>query len=105
MEKETKKTKKVEVKKEKSTKILGSRITEKAARASEKNMYTFNVASSANKTEIKKEIEKLYKVKPVSVNITIIADKMKSRRGKLSVKRGGKKAVVHLKKGDKIILA
>ena len=37
--------------------IIAPVITEKSAAAAEKNVYTFKVASDANKTEIKKAIE------------------------------------------------
>jgi ribosomal protein L23 len=37
--------------------------------------------------------------------MTQIADKTVTRKGKKGVKQGGKKAVVHLKKGDKITFA
>ena len=82
--------------------IKKPRITEKAAHNAEANVYTFEVAQSANKTEIKKAILELYKVKPVKVNILQIPRKEIFSRGKAGVKSGGKKALVYLKKGDKI---
>ncbi len=82
--------------------IKGLRITEKSSLAADKGRYTFNVDPSANKSEIKKAIKLLYKVEPIKVTITQIAKKIVVRRGKTGVKPGGKKAVVHLKKGDKI---
>lgn len=104
--KETKDDAKVEVKKEKSHPlVIGPRVTEKSAINAEKGVYTFNVTSNANKDELKKAINFLYGVKPVSISITKIADKKITRRGIVSIKRGGKKAVVYLKKGDKIIFA
>ncbi len=54
--------------------------------------------------EQKKEIEKLYKVKPVKVNVLRIPRKNTSLRGKPSTHGGGRKAVVYLKEGDKIEL-
>jgi len=106
----TKKNKEVkEVVDEKKAKthkmILGPRITEKSAFAAEKGIYTFNVPNEANKNEIKKAIKFLYNVSPVKVAITQIADKKVTRKGNISIKHGGKKAVVHLKKGDKITFA
>ena len=105
----TKTKKKVEEKKDANVKnhplILSPRITEKSAISAEKGVYTFNVSSSANKNEIKKAINLLYGVKPVRISMTQIADKKVVRRGIESTKRGGKKAVVHLKKGDKITFA
>lgn len=85
--------------------IKSPRVTEKTALDAERGVYTFNVAINANKNEIKKAINFLYKVVPVKVSITQIADKTVTRRGIVSTKQGGKKAVVYLKKGDKIIFA
>lgn len=83
--------------------IKKPRITEKAATSAEaNNVYTFEVAQSANKTELKKAIFVLYKVKPVKINILTIPRKEIMSKGKAGVKSGGKKALVYLKKGDKI---
>lgn len=105
----TKKNKKEEVvdnKKEKTHPlIINPRITEKSAISAEKGVYTFNVLSEANKNEIKKAIKFIYGVTPARVSITQIADKTVTRRGIESTKQGGKKAVVYLKKGDKITFA
>ena len=85
--------------------IQNPRMTEKSAISAEKGVYTFNVDDNANKNEIKKAIKFIYGVTPVRVSITKIADKKVTRRGLESIKKGGKKAVVHLKKGDKITFA
>ena len=82
--------------------IKNPRITEKASSVLENNVYTFDVSDSANKTEIKKAIFALYKVKPVKVNILAIPRKQILTRGKEGMKGGGKKALVYLKKEDKI---
>jgi large subunit ribosomal protein L23 len=90
-------------KKEKTHPLIKSpRVTEKSAILAEKGVYTFNVAQNANKNELKKAIKFVYGVTPVNISITQIAKKTVTRRGITSVKQGGKKAVVHLKKGDKI---
>ena len=68
----------------------------------EQGVYTFDVSPFANKTEIKKEIFKLYKVKPVKVNILPVSYKQSSFKGKAGVRGGGRKALVYLKEGDKI---
>lgn len=82
--------------------IKNPRITEKASFNAEQNVYTFDVTEGANKTEIKKAIFSLYKVKPVKVNILRVQDKQVFSKGKKGVKNGGKKALVYLKKEDKI---
>ncbi len=82
--------------------IKNPRITEKASLSAEQNVYTFDIASSANKTEIKKAIFTLYKVKPVKVNVLTIPKKNIMSKGKAGTRGGGRKALVYLKKGDKI---
>jgi large subunit ribosomal protein L23 len=82
--------------------IKNPRITEKASDASAQNVYTFNVAVSANKKEIKKAIFSLYKVKPVKVNVLTVPHKSIMSKGKEGTRGGGKKAIVYLKKEDKI---
>jgi large subunit ribosomal protein L23 len=82
--------------------IKNGRVTEKASLASEANVYTFNVAPGANKTEIKKAVWALYKVKPLKVNILSVPRKQVFSRGKMGSKGGGRKALVYLKAGDKI---
>jgi len=87
-----------------SKKIIISkpRVTEKTAGLSAKNIYTFNVTADANKSEIKKEIQRLYKVVPIKVNIAKTAPKKVFVRGRAGEKKGAKKAYVYLKDGDKI---
>ena len=82
--------------------IKNPRITEKASFGAEQNVYTFDVVKGANKMEIKKAIFALYKVKPVQVNVLSVPKKNIMSRGRMSVKGGGRKAIVYLKKGDKI---
>ena len=82
--------------------IKNPRVTEKASFAQEQNVYTFDVSAGANKTEIKKAIFALYKVKPIRVNVLSVQKKHIFSRGKLGTKGGGRKALVYLKKGDKI---
>ena len=82
--------------------IKNPRITEKGSYASEQNIYTFDITSYANKTEIKKAIFILYKVKPIKVNVLSVPRKNIMSKGKAGVKGGGRKALVYLKAGDKI---
>jgi large subunit ribosomal protein L23 len=82
--------------------IKNPRITEKASMKAEQNVYTFDIASGANKTEIKKAVFALYKVKPVKVNVSSLPKKNIMMRGKPGVRGGGRKALVYLKKGDTI---
>ena len=80
-------------------------ITEKATILSEQNKTVFKVHSGANKKSIKKNIEKLFKVTVIKVNILNQKRKKKIKQGKLSIKPGYKKAIITLKKGQSIDLA
>lgn len=82
--------------------IKNGRVTEKASWKAEQNVYTFDITSFANKTEIKKAIFALYKVHPTKVNVLSVPKKNIMSKGKAGVKGGGRKALVYLKKGEKI---
>ena len=82
--------------------IKNPRITEKASFAQEQNAYTFDIGKGANKTEIKKAVFALYKVKPLRVNVLPVPKKKTFSKGIVGAKGGGRKAVVYLKEGDKI---
>tara|TARA_B110000438_G_C15166983_1_gene374293 strand:+ start:169 stop:462 length:294 start_codon:yes stop_codon:yes gene_type:complete len=79
-------------------------ITEKATNLSEYNKTVFKVDSGANKKTIKKNIEKLFKVTVVKINIINTKTKKKLKQGKISTKSGYKKAIITLKKGQSIDL-
>lgn len=86
--------------------LLRPRITEKASLLSSQNIYVFDVAPRANKKEISDAVFKKYGFKAAKVNITNIKEKrILSRRGTSGMRSGGKKAIVYLKKGDKIEIA
>ena len=79
------------------------RITEKAALGADKNnVYVFEVMERATKASISASIREAYKVTPEKVRVARIPAKKVFVRGKRGVKKGGKKAFVYLKKGDKI---
>ena len=79
-------------------------ITEKATILSDQNKTVFKVHIKANKKTIKKNIEKLFKVNVVKINILNQKAKVKMRQGKKSIKSGYKKAIITLKKGQSIDL-
>ena len=79
-------------------------ITEKATTLSGENKVVFKVHKDATKKTIKKNIEKIFKVKVIKVNTINRKPKTKMVKGKLGVKRGFKKAVITLKKGQSIDL-
>ena len=79
-------------------------ITEKDTILSEQNKTVFKVHSGANKRSIKKNIEKLFKVTVLKVNIINTKTKRKIKQGRISTKPGYKKAIITLKKGQSIDL-
>ena len=82
-------------------------LTEKATLLSEKeNKYVFRVRPHANKTQIKKAVEALFKKTVLAVNTCNYAGKKKRERtAAFGHQADWKKAIVTLKKGDKIELA
>ena len=66
------------------------------------NKYVFEVDKSANKTEIRKAIEQVYKVKVKDVNTMIMSGKWRKVRFKPGKTPDWKKAIVTLRQGDKI---
>ena len=81
--------------------IINPIITEKATTLSEQNKTVFKVHEKANKKIIKKNIEKLFKVNVIKVNIINQKTKLKMKQGRKSYKTGYKKAIITLKKGQK----
>ena len=81
-------------------------VTEKATSLNEKGKYAFEVERTANKVEIKKEIEKLYGVTVVGISTIRSQGKLKSRFTKTGAVTGrrasSKKAIVTVKEGEVI---
>ena len=84
--------------------ILNPVVTEKATNLSEMNKVVFKVNSSANKRSVKKNIEKIFKVNVVKINIINKQSRFKTAKGKKVKIQGYKKAIVTLKKGQNIDL-
>ena len=77
-------------------------ITEKATDLVKKNQYVFKVWPRANKTQIGRAIESVFGVDVESVKIIRIPRKRR-RLGRIEgFKKGYKKAIVKIKKGQKI---
>ncbi len=94
-----------ETKAEKKSVLKSPRVTEKVVLASEsKGMYAFNVSPDATKKSVAASVKAQYKVTPLKVHLLNIPKK-RVFRGKWGEKKGGKKAYVYLKKGDKIEFA
>ncbi len=82
--------------------IFAPVITEKSASLEESGVYTFKVDVRANKTQIKKAIEKAFNVSVISVN-TMNNHPKDKRVGRYTGKTNRyKKAIVKLAKGQTI---
>jgi large subunit ribosomal protein L23 len=82
--------------------LLRPLITEKTAQMMQENKYTFKVALAANKIEIRKAVEEIFKVKVLAVNTMRVMGKIK-RMGKHAGRRPDyKKAIVKLAPGQTI---
>ena len=78
-------------------------VTEKTMDLKEKyNKYTFKVAKSANKIEIKNAVEEIFKVKVINVNTVNVLPKRKRVGRYEGFTPAYKKAIVQLAKDDKI---
>ena len=85
-------------------KILSPLLTEKTTNLSDQNKIVFKVPSSANKKNLKTNIEKIFKVNVTKINIINKQNRTKTARGKKVRIAGYKKAIITLKKGQSIDL-
>ena len=84
--------------------IIRPVITEHSYDMMEKNTYTFEVAKTSNKVEIRQAIEAIFNVSVVKVNTLNVKPKPKRVRYQVGQTRTWKKAMVTLKEGDTIEL-
>jgi large subunit ribosomal protein L23 len=85
--------------------LVRPHVTEKASDLSEKGVYVFEINKLANKMHVRMAVEKIFKVKPVKIAISIGSGKLMRNRNNNRVqikKQEIKKAFVYLKQGDKI---
>ena len=82
------------------------RLTEKGTRQGDKlNQYTVVADTRANKFEIRKAVQELFKVKVIKINTLNVHGKYRRQRTKQAGQAPDwKKAIVTLKAGDKIVL-
>ena len=85
-------------------KIISPVITEKSTNLSEQNKIVFKINRNANKKNVKKSIEKIFKVNVIKVNIINKKTRTKLTRGRKVKVTGYKKAIITLKKGQSIDL-
>jgi len=79
-------------------------VTEKGTLLSAQNKYAFEVASEANKHQIKEAVELAFNVRVSAVNTLNVHPKRRRFGRRLTKGRAWKKAIVTLVQGDKIEL-
>ena len=83
--------------------LMGPHISEKAAIVADShNQYVFKVAPDATKLEIRRSVEKLFKVSVEDVQTLKVKGKVKRNRYGYSTKPTWKKAYVRLAQGQDI---
>lgn len=82
--------------------IIRPHVTEKSGITSQNGAYTFVVSKNANKQTVANAVKTLYKVNPVKVAMITVHPKNVFVRGKRGTVSGMKKAIVTIKKGEKI---
>ena len=85
-------------------KIISPVVTEKSTNLSDQNKIVFKVPYKANKKNLKKNIEKIFKVNVIKINIINKQNRSKLVRGRKVKISGFKKAIITLKKGQSIDL-
>jgi large subunit ribosomal protein L23 len=86
--------------------LTGPHASEKSAIVADmNNQYVFKVAVDASKAEIKKSVERLFKVKVSDVNTLRVKGKVKRNKHGFSTKSTWKKAYVRLEQGQDIDFA
>jgi large subunit ribosomal protein L23 len=79
-------------------------VTEKNTMLNEVGKYCFEVAPNANKIEIKRAVEEIFKVKVTTVNVLKVHGKMRRMGRTAGMTRSWKKAIVTLVAGERIEL-
>lgn len=86
--------------------LIGPHISEKATVSAELgNQVVFRVATNATKLEVKKAVEKLFKVNVENVQTVNVKGKAKRNRYGMAKKSDWKKAYVRLAQGQDIDFA
>ncbi|MBD3379238.1 MAG: 50S ribosomal protein L23 [Candidatus Omnitrophica bacterium] len=82
--------------------IINLLRTEKGSEMLADNKYLFKVSPAANKIEIKRAVEDIYKVAVKSVNVLTVKGKKKRVRYREGMTSSWKKAIVTLKPDNRI---
>jgi len=79
-------------------------LSEKSNQMREEGKYVFKVAQSANKTQIKEAVRRLFNVNPISCTTMVVGGKPKRLRYRKGYTSTWKKAIVRLPKDEKIAI-
>ena len=82
--------------------LIAPVVSEKSYGMLDENKYTFLVAPTANKTEIKIAVEKIFKVRVLKVNTMNREGKRKLTRFGMGKRNDTKRAIVQVAPGDRI---
>lgn len=82
--------------------LVSPHTTEKTTQSGKKGAFIFKVSPKSNKIMIKKAVQELHRVNVVKVNVSKSPSKKRFVRGRIGEKAGYKKAIVYLKKGERI---
>jgi len=77
-------------------------LTEKTIQLLEKNKYSFAVDRKADKSTLKAAVEKLFNVKVLSINTSLLPSKKRRVRKFIGTKARYKRAIVELSASDSI---
>ena len=84
--------------------IIRPYVSEKAQQGLSYNQYSFLVEPKSTKSDIKREIQHMYKVKVIGITVTTIRSKTKRFRNHISKFINKKKATVTVAKGQSLNL-
>ena len=76
--------------------------TEKSTNLNQFNQYSFVVSKNSKSSEIKEAVQRIFRVKVVKVNTSIMRGKLKTFKGSVGYKKAFKKAIVTLAEGNTI---
>lgn len=79
-------------------------VTEKSTDLGQHDKYVFEVASEANKNEVKQAVERFFGVKVLDVRTLNVKGKPKRLGRHMGRRKDWKKAIVTVQSGDKIDL-
>jgi large subunit ribosomal protein L23 len=82
--------------------LLRQRLTEKAFLAGQSNQYVFQIATSADKGQVRRAVEAAYGVHVEGVQTVTIPPKSRNFGKSKGFVSGMKKAIVKLKKGESL---